>query len=184
MEGEMRQYSNKYNSGQTLLEAVIALGAIMLVLSATSVAVITSLNNAAFVKQQNQANKYAQQGIEYVRDRVTTDSFANYVGISQNPDITQTTQCLGDVSNPTPFTPGHCATANLPPGTAPIFKREVTFTSVTNCGGASSFSNGLQVVVDVYWTSGKCAVNNSFCHKQELQTCFLNPATEEQQPGI
>lgn len=166
--------------GQTLLESVIALGAIILVLSATSVAVITSLNNSSFLKQQNQANKYAQQGIEYVRDRISTDSFTNYTILSQG-GVTKATQCLSDLSLTTPLSDGECTSANLPTS-QPFFKRQVTFTSVTNCGGSSSFSNGLEVVVGVFWTSGKCS--SPFCHKQELKTCFLDPAQQGQQPGI
>lgn len=161
---------NLNNRGQTLLEAIIALGAILIVLSATSVAVVTSLNNSSFVKQQNQANKLAQQGMEYVRDRISTDKFADYVGLSQT--VATSTQCLGELSTPSPFTPGRCATANI----QNTFKREVTFSSVTQCGSSSSFVDGLEVIVDVSWASGKCPVGNTFCHKQELKSCFIDPS--------
>lgn len=163
---------NFNNRGQTLLEAIIALGAILIVLSATSVAVVTSLNNSSFVKQQNQANKLAQQGMEYVRYRIATDKFAGYVRDSENGSTS--TQCLGeDLSPANPFVPGECGTANI----QNVFKREVTFSSVTQCGSSTSqFDNGLEVVVDVYWASGKCPVGNTFCHKQELKSCFINPS--------
>lgn len=53
--------------GQGLIEVLAALTIAMIVLSALSVAAITSLRNATFSKNQNQANAYARQTIDSLR---------------------------------------------------------------------------------------------------------------------
>lgn len=157
------------NRGQTLLEAVIALTILVIILGAVATSVLTSINNSSYVKQQNQANKLAQQGMEYIRDRINNSGenrFATYKGYADTNQI----QCLGDVSSAVPLTPGLCSGANV----QSIFKREVTFTAGL-CDTGNPFTNGLTVTVNVYWTSGKCT-GGSFCHTQKVTSCFIDPA--------
>lgn len=68
----------KEQSGQTLLEALIALATAVVVITAMAVMVLTSLNNAQFSKNQNQATQYAQQGMEFLKNLAQSDwaSFA------------------------------------------------------------------------------------------------------------
>jgi hypothetical protein len=69
--------------GQSLVEALIALGVATIVVSAMAVAAITAVNNADFSKYQNLATQYAQQGVEIVRQQSQTDwniFYTNYVG--------------------------------------------------------------------------------------------------------
>lgn len=161
----------KNRSGQTLLEALIALSILVVILGAVATSVLTSINNSSFVKQQNQANKLAQQGIEYIRDRINNSGVNRFATYNGYATINQT-WCLGDVttacSDPAidcHFTQGLCSTANV----QTLFKREVTFLS-TNCG-----INGLSVTVSVSWIDGKCAIN-SFCHSQKVTSCFIDPS--------
>lgn len=145
------------NKGQTMLEAVIALAAILLVLAAVSISVISSLSNSTFIEQQNQANKLAQQGMEYLRDQITNNGkFADFAS-------TPGTYCFNDIALLNPFTPGICTTANIQE-----FKREVTFTTA-DC-------NGIKAVVYVRWVNGKCTGGTTFCHKQEISSCFTDPS--------
>lgn len=74
----MIRSKRKNQLGQTLLEVVIALATAIVVISAMAVIVVSSLNNAQFSKNQNQATQYAQQGIEFLKNLSDTDwaSFA------------------------------------------------------------------------------------------------------------
>lgn len=163
-------HNNTYNRGQTLLEALIALTILVIILGAVATSVLTSINNSSFVKQQNQANKLAQQGMEYIRDRINNSGanrFATYTGYAN----ANQTQCLGDINSATPLTPGSCGnTANV----QGVFEREVTFTA-GSCDTGNTFVNGLTVTVNVYWTSGKCSLGSAFCHRQKLTSCFIDP---------
>lgn len=55
------------NKGQTLIEVIVVAMVGILVVSALTFAVIFSLRNASFAKNQSQATKLAQEGIERVR---------------------------------------------------------------------------------------------------------------------
>ncbi len=149
----------KQNKGQTLVEATIALASILLTLAAISVAISTSLNNSQFIKNQSQAGKYAQEGMEYVRYLRNTDpaSFEARQGI----------YCMNEDNS---LTSGSCTAVNV--GTS--YKREVEFTQdvQADCGG------GTKTTVSVYWASGKCGTENRFCHSSKLVSCFA-----EQQAG-
>src|SRR5450759_3168005 len=61
------------NKGQGLVEALIALGAAVVIISAITVAVITSVHNSDFAKYQNLATNYAQQGLAIVKQQSLLD---------------------------------------------------------------------------------------------------------------
>src|SRR3989338_6084252 len=65
----MIRNKKKKQSGQTLLEALVALATAVVIISAMTVTVLSSLNNAQFSKNQNQATLYAQQGIEFLKNQ-------------------------------------------------------------------------------------------------------------------
>jgi Tfp pilus assembly protein PilV len=54
-------------SGQSLIEVLIALLVAVLMIGAMTIATITSLRNSTFSQNQSQATKYAQESIELVR---------------------------------------------------------------------------------------------------------------------
>lgn len=55
------------NKGQSLMELMIVVAVAMIVIGALTFATITSLRNAYFSKNQLQATKFAQEGIEKIR---------------------------------------------------------------------------------------------------------------------
>lgn len=55
------------NRGQTMLEMVVVIAVALLVVSSITFATIASLRNAQFAKNQVQATKFAQEGIEKTR---------------------------------------------------------------------------------------------------------------------
>lgn len=159
------------HKGQTMIEALIALSIILTIMSATTVAVVTSLNNANFVKLQTQSNKIAQEGMEYVRDQVmnngrfaTYSTYTNAYGRCMTPAFTMTTWA------PSTFI---CPANELIDGK---FSRTVRFTT-TQCDiSGAVFTNGLRAVVSVYWSDGRCSAG-TYCHSQEITSCFTNPST-------
>lgn len=165
MKVEMFQFSSKKikQKGQTLIEATVALASIILTLTAITIAVTTSVSNSTFIKNQTVAAKYAQQGMEYIRQlRNNQDACLNSKGA---PPAANDTYCFNEVgaSCNTTFVGGACTQVNLGSG----FKRQVEFTQ-----NSSDCSGGIKVVVDVFFSSNKCPSTNTFCHKSELISCF------------
>lgn len=74
--------------GQTLIELVVVIVMVVLVVTALTIATITSLRNSNFAKNQAQATKIAQEGIERVR-----------TGRNQNKRIYGGRGVLGDVNS-------------------------------------------------------------------------------------
>ena len=144
--------------GQTLVEALIALGVAIVIISATVISVISSLSSTQFTKNQNQANHFAQEGMEIVRG-IRNSSWVSFLNLSS------TYYCLSTSSATlTPRGAGGC-TQNIG-----IFVREVVIEhSSPSCIGTS------RVTVNVSWSDSKCTdSSNTFCHKVTLISCFGN----------
>ena len=141
--------------GQTLIEAVGALGILAIVISATTIAVTTSLSNATYDKNQTLATQYAQQGTEIVR-QTRDDNYPSFQGYSG-------TYCL--VKGQTALSAGPCS-ANIDG----FFVRSVQITP-NGCG-----QNVSQVIVSVAFQDGKCPAGN-YCHSQTDTSCLsvVNP---------
>lgn len=160
----------KSQKGQTIIEALIALAALLLTISAISVLVISNINNSVFVKDQNFANKYAQQGIEYVRYLRNSDysQFRTYLGEYCLPQFSS-------YSSPNiVFSTGGCM-VNMDGG----YIRSVTFQkNVSPCVKNLNDPDNVKVTVAVQWTSTKCkgsTTNSRYCHKSEQVSCFRDP---------
>lgn len=71
---------NASNGGQTLVEVVVAIGAVMLIVTGLIIASTASLNAGQFVKLQGSAVHYAQGGVELARTLRNEgwDAFAAY----------------------------------------------------------------------------------------------------------
>ncbi len=144
--------------GQTLIEALVALGAASLVVSAITVTVITALNNVQYTKNQNLAGQYAQQALEAMRQLSLSNwtLFSSYSG----------KYCMdgGTTSLRTPDpASGDCG---LNYGT---FKREVSITQ-----NSTSCSNATLTTAVVSWGDSKCPSTNLYCHNVTLSSCYTN----------
>ena len=64
---------NKKQTGQSLIEALVALGVATLIISAIAIAVIASVSNSDSTKYQNLATTYAQQGLEIISGQSKSD---------------------------------------------------------------------------------------------------------------
>ena len=146
----------KNQLGQSLVEALVALGAATIVISAVVIAVITAQNNADFSKNQNLATQYAQQGIEILRQQSESNwtTFSSYSGA----------YCLAEGSST--LTPaGTKCSANI----RNFYVRSISIAqNNANCSGAAKVS------VVVSWGDGKCSSSNTYCHNVTLDSCLAN----------
>lgn len=144
--------------GQTLIEVLVALSAVVMIVSAIAVVIIASLNNAQFSRDQDLATKYAQEGMEILRKVRNSDytAFRSYNG----------TYCLGKGQASLPQASGACSTTNVD-----NFVRMIQIEQTPGCNATSA-----KATVSVSWTDGKCQ-SGIFCHKSELISCFstVNP---------
>lgn len=145
--------------GQTLIEVLVALSAVVIMVSAVAIVIVSSLSNAQFTRDQDLATKYSQEGMEVLRKVRNADyvAFRNYSG----------TYCLSKGQATLPNASGNCNTRNVD-----NFVRFVQVEQTPGCG-----PNIAKATVAVAWTDGKCSASNVFCHKAELVSCFstVNP---------
>lgn len=140
--------------GDTLIEVLVALTVAIVMISAITSLGIVSLNNTQFINDQDEAGKYAQQGMEVVRQirNSSYTGFRTYRG----------TYCLR--ANATTLTAGTCNLPNI----NGRYIRSVVIQQNAGCGGGANIAN---VAVSVSWTDGKCQ-SGVYCHASKLTSCF------------
>lgn len=148
----------KMQKGQTIIEAIVALMTILLIITAIAIVIVNGLYNSTFIKNQNQANKYAQQGIEFVRN-IQRNDLGVFGAFNQN-----TTYCIDNQNNT--LTRTSCSDTGVNTGTG--FNRTIAFSP----SGGQCPNTEIKVTVIVKWASTKCPSTNTFCHKSELVTCM------------
>jgi len=159
--------------GQTIIEGVVAVTAIMVIVSAVAVAILTGVNNSQFGRQQALATKYAQQGMEQIR-YLRNNSPVGFALASASTS----TYCFNLVTDLSDFlnnpltnylvTPGaSCPTVNIPQDS---LKRSVTF----NPNSPIDCSDGTRVTVSVFWSSTKCPTANRYCHETKVVSCLAD----------
>jgi type II secretory pathway pseudopilin PulG len=168
------------DKGQSLVEAVIALGVAAIVVSAMAIGAVTAVNNSDFSKYQNLATQYAQEGIEIVRQQSQTDwaTFKNYVGNEPTGD----TWCLDQGSTAFVSRPTGCGQNINDQNGKPFFVREVMLTQTVPIyiapGDVNTLNpacNGIvKAAVSVAWTDGKCSSSSDYCHMVTLYSCFAD----------
>lgn len=127
---------NKKNSGQTIVELLVALGIATVVIVALVGASVGSLSNANFAKTQGEATRVSREAMEWLRGQRDQDwnSFASRSG---------NTWCLQTLGFP--LRAGACSASQVIPGT--ILIREATLTSTAD--------NTLEALVLVYWADSR-----------------------------
>lgn len=150
----------KYEKGQTIVEAIVALAAIFVIVAAIAVAVISAVSNSQFVKNQNLANKYSQQGMEFVRG-ISEDDIQEFQGLTGS-------YAYGDEDSG--LVAGEALTVNI--GDSHI--RNIHFADdeepcVDDDGGSINLK---KVTVVVNWSSGRCGEDDRFCHEATLVSCI------------
>lgn len=147
--------------GQSLIEILIGLAAIVVVSSSITVVVLTALNNTQLTKNQNLATSYAQEGMELVRTirNNTFSTFSGYSGLYCLPKGVTTPTYIQDSCADTPVT---C------PQNIDIFVRRICVTK-----NASECNNQTKVASQVFWSDSKCTdSSNLYCHQAQLVSCM------------
>ncbi len=143
--------------GQTLIEVLVALTVAVIIVSAVTAISISSLSNAQFVRDQDQALKYAQEGVELVRGVRNSD----YGGFKLNYDGWY---CLGD-DHSLVSSVASCDTLN-------VVGKYIRSVRIRQGICNNDINNNLaEVTVNVSYTSGKCKSGSS-CHSSNLVSCF------------
>lgn len=139
--------------GDTLIEVLIALAIAVVVISAITTLSISSLNNAQYVASQDQASKYAEEGMEIVR-KIRNRNYAQYASYGGTYCLAKGATTLGSVAN--------SCTVN-------IDNKYIRSVEIEQDGGCGT---GLaRTVVTVAWTDGKCNTE-TFCHTSRLSSCL------------
>jgi type II secretory pathway pseudopilin PulG len=151
--------------GQGLVEALIALGAAVIIIAAITIAVITAVSNSDFSTEQNLATGFAQQGMEIVRQKsqLNWNSVATYSGTSIWCLPQETTDIYPQIAP-------SCQSTNV----ANQFVRLINFDQTSSICTGNNSANIRQVEVTVKWRDGKCSGGTDFCHKVVLDSCVAN----------
>jgi len=146
--------------GQGLIEAIIALSAAVLIISALAMVVLSAVGNSDYTRIQNQATAYAQEELEALKDMSKNDwnNFNAYDG----------TYCPSADLNLGTRISGNCQTKNV----GNIYVRQVDIThpsgGSTPCGSSTT---GILIKVSVSWNDGRCDSANNYCHSVKLNSC-------------
>jgi len=145
--------SIKNQIGQSIVEALIALSAGVTIIAAIAIAVINSISNADYAKNQNLATNYAQQGMEIVNvlQKSNWNTFVTLSGTycldKESTNLSSAIECDKNVDE---------------------FVRTVLITKNT-----ADCTTGSRVNVKVAWEDGKCKdEDNPYCHDVELISCI------------
>lgn len=169
--------------GQLIIEAIIALSALLVLIAAIAVVITTSMANATFSGNQDQANKHAQEAMELIRNLAQSNS---QIQIGSQEATIFTLQgsafCMGDDNT---ITLADTGSGNTPRdgcgvNVANSYVRTIEFTQ--NVCGGSTF-NGVEVITHVAWSSGKCncpnvetcTISERYCHEAQLVSCYKRP---------
>ncbi len=159
--------------GQTLIEVMVALGVGMIILSAITTIVLTSLKNTEQTTSKDNSNSYAVDGLEKIRNMRDSDNgaFRNF-----NGNYCFDSSCngfKGEVDRKCGRNTNKCEENSRG------YIREVNFNkNSSEClvtpAPTNLASNGTQVNVKVSWKSNQCRdANNPYCHSIQVQSCLF-----------
>lgn len=149
-----KQKNTLYRRGQSLVEAVVAVGLISVVLVSLMSAVTFSLGNIKVGKSRAEATKYAQEGLEWLRN-VRDEDWKTFAAkaVGAGP----TTYCINSLS----WTLENCPPANYISGTNLV--REVT---LSGNGTSPADHTKVSATLTVKWVQGNkssdVTLNSSF----------------------
>lgn len=148
---------NQY--GQALIEALLALAFAVVIVTGVVIAVITSLSNATFTKNQNLASSLAQEGLDITRN-LKESSYQTFFSLA-NGEYCAT-------SGSTSLSAGSCAVGSF---TRAIY---INHQGRDQTGASKCALNGSFVASTVSWNDSKCQSDLDKCHKIQLDSCFYD----------
>lgn len=144
--------------GQSLVEVIIALAFAMVIIVALVTVTVQSMKNSTFAKNNAQATKFAQEGMEWVREKRDSTTWNDFSSSSGSYCI----NFLPDVW--TGLNLGFCPSAAY---LNKIFQR--TLTLATPSDKCNNDSNQVAVTIVVEWES-----SDTKTHGSTLTSCFTN----------
>lgn len=157
----------RLESGQTLIEVMIALGIAVVIVSAITIAVVIALDNTSYSRNQNLATQFAQEGMEIVRQKRDTN-------LTSFQALTDRTYCLAKGSTTlVRKQENFCTDFDQ---SSSLFRREIEIyhpPDSSSCDDGNADTESLtKVVSTVFWTDGKCP--EVFCQQVSLESCLAN----------
>lgn len=149
-------------AGQALIEALLALAFSVIIVTGVVIAVITSLSNVTFTKNQNLASSYAQEGLDIARN-LKESNYQTFFSLS-NGEYCAT-------SGSTALTPGSCAVGSFTRGIY-INHQGRDRGNVLKCPSVNG--SGSFVASIVSWNDSKCQNALVKCHKVQLDSCYYD----------
>lgn len=163
----------KKEDGQTLLEALVALGTSVTIISAIVIAIIIALSNAQYGKNKNLATQYAQEGMEIVRQKRSND-WKNFKDLSGSYCLDKNSTILRE-KNPASIN-GCYSVIGDPVNNVDNFARQIDIGDSNSCNppGGLPAINARKITVIVSWNDSKCTdrTTDLFCRKVELVSCL------------
>lgn len=155
----------KQQYGFSMIEILIALSALIILASATAIAVSNSLSNSFRSKNQNLATQYAEQGMEIMKKMNITD-YQTFSQLSGDYCLDKTCTKL-DSNVPKCWKPASSCSQNIDN----FFIRDVAVTQ--KLANIHCNNQNTEVVVTVSWVDGSCPANQ-YCQHTVLSSCFTN----------
>ncbi len=159
--------------GQTIIEVMVALAVGIVILSAVTTAVLTSLNNTRQSTSQDQSGSAAADGLEIVRKMRDTE-LAAFKNLEGTYCLSSTCTSLSNEQG------GSCGKKIAPCGeNVGSFIREVTIEkNASSClltpAPTNVLLNGAKVSVRVSWEDTSCKdPDNSYCKSSNFDSCLF-----------
>lgn len=130
-----------YHLGQSLLEVILALAILAVIITGIVSLTSTSVNTSTYSKNVSQANRYADEVIEYIRKE---KEFRGWSDFNSNITVSGGVWCMPDLALMTNEACDPLETTDFISGT--IFQRTLT---------ATSAGNSIDIDVKVTWTDDK-----------------------------
>ena len=156
--------------GQTLIETLVAMSVALVLLTLATVATTTALNNSRHSNDQNQASKYAEQGLEVLRQMRDADwgTFNNLSG----------SYCMADTCSTITNSAGACGKSAVACGkNMGDYSRTVTVDKNVGCnlpGNTNPQITAARVTVAVTWSDTTCQDANTLCRQASVVSCLGN----------
>jgi type II secretory pathway pseudopilin PulG len=158
----------KNQSGQTLVEILLAFSIAIVILGAVVAGITMSISSSQHAKNQSLANSYAQEAMAILKN--ARDKGEDLSSLYPDPNY-----CLAEDSSAlTTDLSGEGCAQNV----GGVFSRQVFFehSSNTSCEAESGVS-GSRVIARVSWSDSRCSsgsFSSIYCHKVDLISCMFN----------